>query len=46
MPKNESRKKPEKNFFKNCVGGKFFVIFFGVFSRSTHNDTSIELSFV
>ena len=41
-----SRNKPEKDFFKNCVGGKFFWDFFGVFPRSTHNDASIELSFV
>ena len=38
-----SRKKPEKDLFKNCVGGKFFEIFF---PWSTDHDASIELSFV
>ena len=33
-------------FFKNCVGGKFFENFSWVFSRCTHQDALIELSFV
>ena len=45
MPKMShlSRTKPGKDFFKNCVGGNFFEIFFGVFSGSAHHDATIEL---
>ena len=33
-------------FFKNCVGGKFFENLSWVFPRCTHQDASIEISFV
>ena len=47
MPKNESfvEKKAWKQFFENCVGGKFFEDFSWVFPRSTHQDASIEQLF-
>ena len=33
-------------FFQNCVGGKFFEIFFKTLPKSPHQEASIELLFV
>ena len=42
----EIKSESVKRFFQNCVGGKFFEIFFWVLPRSTDQDALIELSFV